>query len=550
MISREKFLPNLSNRRIAVILEHESNPLYFEYLWAITLNAYKQGSKVTIFDCDWDISQYATKIHDQHRETSISLLRDEFLRALTNLTNNEVKVRKIKPNEFQIDKKEVIAISDFSKADSLHLQFGNSLRSVFARNYMHSSNFRLKGLRMKKQFRIYTHSFLLMEKVSKKMFSSDAFDLVLIQNGRSPSQTAKRLAAEEASIEFYFYEHGMPKGQSFHFAKCQPQEFKEMQEYIEFEFMPKNRENNAGVYEFSKAWFERQENDIRQNPFIHPDTKSGIGIDAHRLNPLAVIFNSSIDERFSNLGVDLNGWKSQKQATSSIAKRLREQGFDVVVRIHPNTANKSWWDLINIASDLEDHGIDYILPWNPPSTYELLEEAAIVLTWGSTVSMEAISRGIPTVVFGRTMYDKIAGAFILTPESLEEIDFRKLASPNPALGFLAAYVNKNWGYKLNDYCGQPELSKLEELLNKSEIRQASSTVTSDKKSYHLKIIESIMSFIVLLRRLRRGRYSTANDFRNLFRIFLGNKAANICADSLVRISLKLGILSRDGEISI
>ena len=382
------------------------------------------------------------------------------------------------------------------------------------------------------------------------MFTSDNFDLVLILNGRFPSQTAKRLAAEEASIEFYFYEHGMPKGQSFHLAKCQPQEFQEMQKYINSEFMPKNREKNELVYEFSKAWFERQETDTNQNPFIHSGTKLATNVDARRMNPLAVIFNSSIDERYSNLGVDLNGWRSQKQATSSIAKRLREQGFDVIVRIHPNTANKSWWDLMNIVSDLEKNSINYILPWNPPSSYALLKEASIVLTWGSTISMEAISREIPTFVYGRTMYDEIAGAVIVSPDSLGEIDFRKPTPPNPALGFLAAYVNKNWGYKLNDYCGQSELAQLEEILTNSGLRLPYHTVYSDEKNYFLKMISSIKAFFILLRRLRRGRYSTANDFRGFFIIFLGEKVANLCADSFVKVSLKLGILRRDGEVSI
>jgi hypothetical protein len=550
MATQGKFLPNLSGKNIALILEYESNPVYFGYLWVIVLNAYKQGSTVTIFDCDWDIFQFTCKNHDPLRKTRISQMRDKFLQSLSEITKNEVKIRKIEPNEIEVKREEITAISDFSDADTVHFKFGNSMRSVFARNYLSSSNFNLKGLRMKKQFRTYVHSFLLMKKFCEKALSLGAFDLIVIANGRFPSQTAMRLVAENASVEFYFYEHGMPKGQSFHFAKFQTQEFQKMQEFKKAVFMPKNQEKNIAVLEFSRTWLDRQENDIVQNPFLNLKAESGNTRKPHRKKPLAVFFNSSIDEKFSNLGVDLNGWRSQKHATSSIAKRLLEQGFDVIVRIHPNTANKSWWDLINIVSDLEENGIDYILPWNTPTSYELLKDAAVVLTWGSTISMEALSRGIPTVVYGRTMFDEIAGAFILTPALLEKTDFRKLASPNPALGFLAAYVNKNWGYKLTDYCVESELVQLEEIFKRSGIRNAPSTVKSDKESYHLKIIEPIKSFIVLLRRLRQGRYSTANDFRTFFRIFFGEKAANLCADSFVRISLKLGILSSDGEVSI
>jgi hypothetical protein len=543
-------LPNLADRHIALILEHESNPIYFKYLWAILLNAHDQGSRVTIFDCDWDINEFTKQEHDHYRKTSISKMRDEFLKTLNEKTDKAVEIVRIKPNEIVIHKNEIVAIRDFSSADERHLQFGNSMRSVFARNYLNSSNFTLRGSRMKKQFRTYTHSFLAMEKVCQTVYSLSDFDLVFIANGRFPSQTAMRLVAESRSLEFFFYEHGMPKGHRFHFAPLQTQEFQKMQEYIKTEFMPKNSEKNEDVYDFSKAWFERQENDANQNPFIHSGPNSATKADALRLNPLAVIFNSSIDERYSNLGVDLNGWKSQKQATTLIARRLSEQGFDVILRIHPNTANKSWWDLVNIVHDLEENGIDYVLPWNGPSTYSLLKEATLVLTWGSTISMEAIGRGIPTVVYGRTMYDQIAGAIIVTPDLLGKIDFRKLANPNPDLGFLAAYVNKNWGYKIKDYCSQSDLVQLEEILIKSGIKNTSQVVPASEKKFLKKIIGSTKALVIFFRRLRRGRYSTANDFRGLIKIFFGEKFANLCANLIVKIALNFKLLSRDGEVSI
>jgi hypothetical protein len=543
-------LPNLNEKHIALVLEHESNPIYFRYLWAIILNAHNQGSHVTIFDCDWDISEFTKKAHDQYRKTSISKIRDEFLETLAYKTNNAVKIVKIKTDEIKVEKKDVLGIVDFSTADEKHLQFGNSMRSVFARNYLSSSNFTLKGSRMKKQFRIYAHSFLIMEKVCQKVYSPNNFDLILIANGRFPGQTAMRLVAESLSIEFYFYEHGMPKGQRFHFAPFQTQEFQKMQQWIRSEFIPENQERSEEVYEFSKKWLERQENDVSQNPFLNLETRSDSAVAPSQINPLAVIFNSSIDERYSNLGVDLNGWKSQKQATAAFAKRLREQGFHVIVRIHPNTANKSWWDLVNIANDLEENGIDYILPWNGPSSYALLREATVVLTWGSTISMEALAKGIPTIVFGRTMYDEIAGAHIVNPDSLSKIDFTKLDSQNSAFGFLAAYINKHWGYKLTEYCSESDLLLLDNMITSREVKQHSHTLLFSEKNYVQRTRVFASDFFILLRKLRRGRYSTPNDFRRFISLFFGFRIANKTADYFVKLLLRLGILCKDAEISI
>lgn len=535
---------------MAIILEHEGNLLYFKYLWVIVLNAHKQGTHVTIFDCDWDYYEYTNKNHDQERKQIISRVRDQFLQMLSTFTNNKVKTIKVNANEIWIDKRKILSINNFLVADSIHYQFGNSLRSMFARNYFPTSNLTLKGSRMRKQFRIYVQLFLTFRQLCQDILGTGSFDLILIPNGRSPNQTAQRVTAEELGIDFYFYEHAMPRGERFHFGNFQTQEFSKMQEFIKSQITESTKDSLEEVNDFSKNWFEQQENNIRQNPFITVDTQpSKIGA-LRRSKPLAVFFNSSIDERYSNLGADLNGWESQKHAISSIANRLKEQGFEVLVRIHPNTANKSWWDLINLISYLEKMQISYVLPWNSPSSYSLLREAKIVLTWGSTISMEAISRGIPTVVFGRTMYDDIAGATIITPTSLAEIDFTKIECLNPNFGFLAAYFNKHWGYKLKDYCDASDLELIEAIVGNITKDHLPATILTKKKSHGTKTVHSISRFIILLRRIRKGRYSTPNDFRKLLLFFLDEKSVNRLTDFLTRISVKTGLLRGDGDVSI
>lgn len=545
-----KLLPNLIDRRIALVLEHESNPVYFRYLWVILLNACRQGATVTIFDCDWDRFQYSNRNHDPLRKAKISKIRDKFLKSLSSITRDAVKVIKIDANQILIEKKTVKEVSSFSLADDVHLQLGNSLRSVFARNYLSTSNLNLQGTKMRKYFRMQVQSFLSMRLICTELFLPEQFDLILIPNGRFPSQTAMRVVAENASIEFYFYEHGMPKKESFHFAPFQTQEFLKMQDFIQLQIKDRFENNSQEILEFANQWLCKQATDVKQNQYLNQDLKKKVARDLPRDKPLAVIFNSSIDEKFSNMGVELNGWVSQKQGIKEIAKVLVQQGFQVIVRIHPNTANKSWWDLINLVNFLKAEKIDFILPWSGPSSYELLEEAKLVLTWGSTISMESSARGIPTAVFGRTMFDEIAGAIIVNPSTLRSIDFNKLAKSDPVKGKIAIYFSKHWGYNLQEYCLSGDLELIDLIVDNQKQPFVSSELSEFSPSFVKSLLLTINEVFILLRRIRMGRYASPNDYRKLAGKIFSKKFADHAANTSLYLGLKIRALRRDGEVSI
>lgn len=546
-----RLLPNVRKRRMLLILEHETNEVYFKYLWVIILNSHRQGTEVTLFDCDWENFEYANGNHDIDRLTETSKMRDSFLKALHTFTLGAVKIVKVTSSEVEVAKDEIKNITNFSIADKINPQFGNSLRSVFARDYLSSSNFTLKGRKMQKKFRVYVQSYLSMRALCQKILATKSFDLFLIANGRYPTQTAMRVVAEEFSLQYIFYEHGMPKGKSFHFGSFQTQEFLKMQDFLKLQIKAELEGMENEVILAADEWLENQESNLKQNPFIVRDSKVSWSGNSWGGSPLAVIFNSSIDEKFSNMGVNLNGWESQKQGTVEIARKLKEQEFEVIVRIHPNALNKSWWDLVNLVSFFERNQINYVLPWNGPSSYLLIRRANIVLTWGSTISMESIARGIPTVVYGRTMYDEIAGATILNSSMLNSFDFRKLEKPNPASGKIAAYFNKNWGYRMTEYCSVQEMETIESILKRNEVDSgfSISRVWKNVPALH-RFLQRFRGLVFWLHRLVRGRYSTPNDLRLFLRHFLPMKFVNKVADFVLFTCLRFRTLQTDGEISI
>jgi hypothetical protein len=192
-------------------------------------------------------------------------------------------------------------------------------------------------------------------------------------------------------------------------------------------------------------WLYRQQSDESQNPFISQpkNAYSSSSLEGR----LVVLFNSSFDERFSNLGTEMNGWTSQEQAFREVISLLKSRGHKVIFRIHPNTANKSWHELINLVKAIKELQIEIVLPWDEVSTYSLLEKASIVVTWGSTVSLESTAMGIPTFNLGRTYYDSVIDVKLLSPEMIKNGDFKPIL-PDQSKSRIAIFMTRNWGHEL------------------------------------------------------------------------------------------------------
>jgi hypothetical protein len=143
----------------------------------------------------------------------------------------------------------------------------------------------------------------------------------------------------------------------------------------------------------------------------------------------------------------MNGWNSQEHAFVEVIEALRRINEKMIFRIHPNTANKSWYELISLIAAIKDLQIKIVLPWDEISTYSLLQNASKVVTWGSTVCLESTAMGIPTYNLGRTHYDTIIDVKILTPQMVANNDFEPI-QPGQLKSKIAIFMTRNWGYKL------------------------------------------------------------------------------------------------------
>ncbi|TWU43988.1 Capsule polysaccharide biosynthesis protein [Novipirellula aureliae] len=170
-----------------------------------------------------------------------------------------------------------------------------------------------------------------------------------------------------------------------------------------------------------------------------------------------VIFNSSEDE-FIGIGEE---WKnpiypSQGIAIQQIANDLQNTGMKIYVRMHPNLSgvNNSDTDLIKL---LDGKGVEIILPESRISTYDLIGHAEKVLSFGSTVGVEANYWGTPSVLAGMSFYRELGATYnAQSHQDVLELLQAKL-SPKHRLGALQyGYYLRTFGipfeyYKANSF---------------------------------------------------------------------------------------------------
>lgn len=124
------------------------------------------------------------------------------------------------------------------------------------------------------------------------------------------------------------------------------------------------------------------------------------------------IFLSSEDE-FVAIGRDWRNpvYRGQAEGLAALLEDLRRDDVHVYVRCHPNSAKSRDRALLRLL-ERGDHGNATIIrPESPVSTYALLRAADVVVTFGSTVGIEATFWRRPSVLLGMSLYRCLDGTY-------------------------------------------------------------------------------------------------------------------------------------------
>ena len=158
----------------------------------------------------------------------------------------------------------------------------------------------------------------------------------------------------------------------------------------------------------AREWFESRYQNRDVSGFNFTKTqKFGLlpaNIETNKLK--IAIFNSSEDEM-----VAIDGWEnpyyaSQNEALEKIFSDLSGQDIQFILRVHPNLKginNSQTRSLHNLQKKFSD--VIFISADSQASSYEIMSNSDLIVTFGSTIGIEACYQNQPVFLLGRAVYE-------------------------------------------------------------------------------------------------------------------------------------------------
>lgn len=170
-------------------------------------------------------------------------------------------------------------------------------------------------------------------------------------------------------------------------------------------------------------WFNERRNKSSTKQFLFTDKQqTGLLPKSFSSDLVKVtIFNSSEDEFVGFENFQNPFYKDQNDGIKRLVDSFKgNQKIKFYLRVHPYLANRNTNQTRELKLLEQDyHNIEVILPESPFSTYSLIDNSDLVLTFGSTVGIEAVFAGKPSVLMGRSVYENLGG--VIKPRNHDEL---------------------------------------------------------------------------------------------------------------------------------
>ena len=182
----------------------------------------------------------------------------------------------------------------------------------------------------------------------------------------------------------------------------------------------------------ARFYIDRAKNIVQLGPSFTKDQQEGLlPRDWNSAKKNLVIFNSSEDE-FAAVGDEYQNplYTDQLEGLKKIIHSLRDHQdtIHIYLRTHPNLQTV---DNADIRALLKLHAKHFTLitPDAPINTYALVRHADIVITFGSTVGIEAVYWGKPSILAGKSAYRNLGATY--NPHTHEELINMAVANLEP-----------------------------------------------------------------------------------------------------------------------
>jgi len=247
------------------------------------------------------------------------------------------------------------------------------------------------------------------------------YDRAYVFNGRFAVTRGALRALQDADIPVFTHERGCSVNHYQLFPNSLPHDLVLFQERVLTSWDEPNEIEHRN--EIANQFFEERKNGKPLNWDSFTDKQSKDTLPSHWNNDerKIVIFNSSEDELMA-IGDEFNNpvYGSQAECVERITHDTLETGKPIhyYLRVHPNLSevkNTRLQQLLEVISP----NLTIIHADDDVSTYFLLDACDCVLTFGSTVGVEATYWGKPSILAGKSFYDELNVAYL--PQNHAEV---------------------------------------------------------------------------------------------------------------------------------
>lgn len=250
-----------------------------------------------------------------------------------------------------------------------------------------------------------------------KLFGRKEFDRIYIFNGRYPHNKMTLRVAQAMNIEVYVYEKSEVMNKFVLYKNTYPHDITFVKRIIE-EHWSKNDDLNSKE-RIVKSYYNNRI--LGKHPVVDftkdQEKDYPLPLDKNKIN--IGIFISSEDEYESIPEWGKGVYNNQNEAIQMLIDYENwNQNIHFIIRVHPNLNYVDNYQT-KYLNQIDNKLMTVISAGSKVSTYRLMEAVDIVLTYGSTVGIEACLKKIPSILCGRSMYEDLDG--IVKPSSHEEL---------------------------------------------------------------------------------------------------------------------------------
>ncbi|MEQ9404477.1 MAG: hypothetical protein RIM99_12865 [Cyclobacteriaceae bacterium] len=250
-----------------------------------------------------------------------------------------------------------------------------------------------------------------------ELLQKESFDELVLFNGRFAELSPAMEIAKQKGIPYYTYERGATESRYQLFKNALPHSIKRRTEYMNELWETSGSEKE----EVAIKWFESQVNSAEgfSKKFTAHQVAGKLPTQFDENKTNIAIFTSSDHETKVIEEWKFGAYKHQNQAIIRMVENFKDnKDIHFYLRVHPHLRGVDSIQTREISNFKSDN-LTVIDSHSEIGTYTLMKKADKVISFGSTIGIEATYLGLVSIMFGRSLYENIDATYC--PKTFEEL---------------------------------------------------------------------------------------------------------------------------------